>query len=218
MGIGILTRWRQAFTTDSAGNDALRTVLSGDQTVDNLDVTGDLDIQGSLTGNLLPQNKGSIGTVGVTEDVTAPLLYNEIFGSIFKNNALLRTGDTLIESSSTSMNLSNTNVQPVGDVILIRTAVVNTLTDGVVKAPHQPSTQFPTLTEYTSASPDGVNYQLQTLVAADIFFRAVTTTGETGAGKIELNITTLNPNLPLNPNLRTSHSPYSYGYRDGMDI
>ena len=31
MSISILTRWRKAFTTDSDGNDALRTVISGDQ-------------------------------------------------------------------------------------------------------------------------------------------------------------------------------------------
>ena len=46
MGVSLLTRWRKAFTTDADGNSALRTVMSGDQTLSNLTMTGDLELTG----------------------------------------------------------------------------------------------------------------------------------------------------------------------------
>jgi hypothetical protein len=53
MSISILTRWRKAFTTDSDGNDALRTVISGDQ-----DLGGGYILDEQTTTNMM--SKGTV--------------------------------------------------------------------------------------------------------------------------------------------------------------
>jgi len=53
MSISILTRWRKAFTTDSDGNDALRTVISGDQ-----DLGGGYILDDQTTTNMM--SKGTV--------------------------------------------------------------------------------------------------------------------------------------------------------------
>jgi hypothetical protein len=66
MSISILTRWRKAFTTDSDGNDALRTVISGDQ-----DLGGGYILNDQTTTNM--RAKGTVYRFdGVNDKIVIP--------------------------------------------------------------------------------------------------------------------------------------------------
>jgi hypothetical protein len=62
MSTSILTRWRKAFTTDEDGNDALRTVISGDQNLGGGYITNE-----QTTTNMM--SKGTVYRFDGTDDV-----------------------------------------------------------------------------------------------------------------------------------------------------
>ena len=66
MSTSILSRWRKAFTTDSSGNDALRVVISGIQTLVDLTITG-MVYQSVATGITAGTTQTQAGATALTK-------------------------------------------------------------------------------------------------------------------------------------------------------
>jgi hypothetical protein len=93
MSTSILTRWRKAFTTDEDGNDALRTVISGDQNLGG----------GYITNEQTTTNMMSKGTVyrfdGVDDVITVADNANLDFGT---GDLFIRAKVKFLESGASS--------------------------------------------------------------------------------------------------------------------
>jgi len=118
------TKLNKALTTNADGDYALRTMAEGDQTMENLTITGDLTVGGQIKDQKLDVTVGSGGSVAVVSEVQSPTLQLRALGKLFDKNVLLRDGDA-VELGTSSIALSGTQPLSNGDVILTRMYVNN---------------------------------------------------------------------------------------------
>jgi hypothetical protein len=141
---------KQVFTTTATGAVAFRAIISGDQTIADVTVTGTLDVtgastvtdltvSGTLTANdiatpQVPTNIANVGSVAVISDVQSSILYNKLGGKILDKNVLLRTGDLQAFAATTPIALGDPNALAVGGFALVRVEVTaNSLNAGTFK-------------------------------------------------------------------------------------